>query len=183
MLCPTSKAMCATMINALRNAHYLGCSVSLSFSISASIMAKKMGSSSIFCHTVTCFHFWANVKLASSCLFICFRWFLLTSSNLSKAAWGSLVKSGSQLMIRSYEVLLSPTFFVSGDNSNLTLSFLYPNPTSVYYISSVCGVMGLLYFVGGGDTQQVMTTPNSCRLCFEVALELRKWVTFFRVLF
>jgi hypothetical protein len=70
-----------------------------------------MGSSSVFCHTVTCFHFWANAKLASSCLFVCFRWFLLTLSNLSKAAWGSLVKSGSQLMIRSYEVLLSPTFF------------------------------------------------------------------------
>jgi hypothetical protein len=63
-----------------------------------------MGSSSVFCHTVTCFHFWANAKLASSCLFVCFRWFLLTSSNLSKAAWGSLVKSGSQLMIRSYEL-------------------------------------------------------------------------------
>lgn len=141
-----------------------------------------MGSLSIFCHTVTCFHFWANAKLASSCLFVCFRWFLLTSSNLSKAAWGSLVKSGSQLMIRSYEVL-SPTFFVSVDDSNLTLSFLYPNPTSVYYIGRVCGVMGLLYFVGGGHTQQVMTTPNSCCVSFEVTLELRKWVTFFRVLF
>ncbi|KAH8956501.1 hypothetical protein BDL97_07G041900 [Sphagnum fallax] len=34
----------------------------------------------------------------------CLAWFLLTSSNLSKAAWGSLVKSGSQLMIRSYEL-------------------------------------------------------------------------------
>jgi hypothetical protein len=79
-------------------------------------------------------------------------------------------------MIRSYEVLLSPSFFLSVDDSNLTLSFLYPNPTSVYYISSVCGVMGLLYFVGGGDTQQVMTTPNSCHVCFEVTLELRKWV-------
>lgn len=34
------------------------------------------------------------------------RWFLLTSSNLSKAAWGALQKNNSQLMIRSYEVLL-----------------------------------------------------------------------------
>ncbi|CAM6010721.1 unnamed protein product [Sphagnum balticum] len=34
----------------------------------------------------------------------CLAWFLLTSSNLSKAAWGSLVKSGAQLMIRSYEL-------------------------------------------------------------------------------
>lgn len=32
------------------------------------------------------------------------RWFLLTSANLSKAAWGTLQKNNSQLMIRSYEV-------------------------------------------------------------------------------
>lgn len=31
---------------------------------------------------------------------------LLTSSNLSKAAWGALQKNNSQLMIRSYEVYL-----------------------------------------------------------------------------
>ncbi|XVF87675.1 hypothetical protein PTKIN_Ptkin18bG0139600 [Pterospermum kingtungense] len=31
-------------------------------------------------------------------------WFLLTSANLSKAAWGSLQKNNSQLMIRSYEL-------------------------------------------------------------------------------
>ncbi|CAN6452176.1 unnamed protein product [Victoria cruziana] len=31
-------------------------------------------------------------------------WFLLTSANLSKAAWGALQKNGSQLMIRSYEL-------------------------------------------------------------------------------
>ncbi|XP_070041891.1 tyrosyl-DNA phosphodiesterase 1 isoform X3 [Nicotiana tomentosiformis] len=31
-------------------------------------------------------------------------WLLLTSSNLSKAAWGSLQKNNSQLMIRSYEL-------------------------------------------------------------------------------
>ncbi|XP_021766943.1 tyrosyl-DNA phosphodiesterase 1-like isoform X1 [Chenopodium quinoa] len=38
-------------------------------------------------------------------------WFLLTSSNLSKAAWGALQKNSSQLMIRSYElgVLFLPT--------------------------------------------------------------------------
>ncbi|KAK4485110.1 hypothetical protein RD792_007720 [Penstemon davidsonii] len=30
-------------------------------------------------------------------------WFLLTSANLSKAAWGALQKNNSQLMIRSYE--------------------------------------------------------------------------------
>lgn len=31
-------------------------------------------------------------------------WFLLTSSNLSKAAWGALQKNNSQLMVRSYEL-------------------------------------------------------------------------------
>ncbi len=31
-------------------------------------------------------------------------WFLLTSANLSKAAWGALEKKDSQLMIRSYEL-------------------------------------------------------------------------------
>jgi len=35
------------------------------------VKSKMMGSSSIFCHTVTCFHFWANAKLVSSCLFVC----------------------------------------------------------------------------------------------------------------
>uniref|UniRef100_A0A914XB49 Aprataxin and PNK-like factor PBZ domain-containing protein n=1 Tax=Plectus sambesii TaxID=2011161 RepID=A0A914XB49_9BILA len=32
------------------------------------------------------------------------RWMLLTSANLSKAAWGELQKSDTQLMIRSYEL-------------------------------------------------------------------------------
>jgi len=32
------------------------------------------------------------------------KWFLLTSANLSKAAWGALQKKETQLMIRSYEV-------------------------------------------------------------------------------
>ncbi|KDO75548.1 hypothetical protein CISIN_1g006675mg [Citrus sinensis] len=38
-------------------------------------------------------------------------WFLLTSANLSKAAWGALQKNNSQLMIRSYElgVLILPS--------------------------------------------------------------------------
>ncbi|CAI2166709.1 13450_t:CDS:10 [Funneliformis geosporum] len=40
-------------------------------------------------------------------------WFLLTSSNLSKAAWGTLQKKNKQLMIRSYElgVLIFPELF------------------------------------------------------------------------
>ncbi|XP_027758232.1 tyrosyl-DNA phosphodiesterase 1 isoform X3 [Empidonax traillii] len=42
-------------------------------------------------------------------------WFLVTSANLSKAAWGALEKNGSQLMIRSYElgVLFLPSAFAS----------------------------------------------------------------------
>lgn len=31
-------------------------------------------------------------------------WFLVTSHNLSKAAWGELQKGGQQLFIRSYEL-------------------------------------------------------------------------------
>lgn len=40
-------------------------------------------------------------------------WFLVTSANLSKAAWGTLEKNGFQLMIRSYElgVLYLPEAF------------------------------------------------------------------------
>ncbi|XP_058194679.1 tyrosyl-DNA phosphodiesterase 1 isoform X1 [Rhododendron vialii] len=43
-------------------------------------------------------------------------WFLLTSSNLSKAAWGALQKNNSQLMIRSYElgVLFMPSLIKPG---------------------------------------------------------------------
>uniref|UniRef100_A0A8D0EUG9 Tyrosyl-DNA phosphodiesterase 1 n=1 Tax=Strix occidentalis caurina TaxID=311401 RepID=A0A8D0EUG9_STROC len=42
-------------------------------------------------------------------------WFLVTSANLSKAAWGALEKNGTQLMIRSYElgVLFMPSAFVT----------------------------------------------------------------------
>ncbi|XP_061854047.1 tyrosyl-DNA phosphodiesterase 1 isoform X2 [Colius striatus] len=42
-------------------------------------------------------------------------WFLVTSANLSKAAWGALEKNGTQLMIRSYElgVLFLPSAFIS----------------------------------------------------------------------
>ncbi|TPX77786.1 hypothetical protein CcCBS67573_g00956 [Chytriomyces confervae] len=40
-------------------------------------------------------------------------WMLVTSHNLSKAAWGSLELKGTQLFIRSYEigVLLTPSYF------------------------------------------------------------------------
>ncbi|MED6192928.1 tyrosyl-DNA phosphodiesterase 1, variant 2 [Stylosanthes scabra] len=43
-------------------------------------------------------------------------WFLLTSANLSKAAWGALQKNNTQFMIRSYElgVLFLPTLLKRG---------------------------------------------------------------------
>lgn len=42
------------------------------------------------------------------------QYLLLTSANLSKAAWGQAQKQGAQLFIRSYEagVLLLPKFVV-----------------------------------------------------------------------
>lgn len=49
-------------------------------------------------------------------------WLLVTSANLSKAAWGAFEKNGSQLMIRSYElgVLLLPAKF--GDATTFVVS-------------------------------------------------------------
>ncbi|KAG5206974.1 hypothetical protein JEQ12_018547 [Ovis aries] len=66
-------------------------------------------------------------------------WFLVTSANLSKAAWGALEKGGTQLMIRSYElgVLFLPSAFgldsfkvkqkfFSGSSQEPTASFPVP---------------------------------------------------------
>lgn len=51
-------------------------------------------------------------------------WLLLTSSNLSKAAWGTLQKNNSQLMIRSYElgVLFLPSTTKLGSEFSCTSS-------------------------------------------------------------
>ena len=50
-------------------------------------------------------------------------WFLLTSANLSKAAWGTLQKQGNQLMIRNYElgVLILPELFDVSNAFKMTL--------------------------------------------------------------
>lgn len=57
-------------------------------------------------------------------------WFLLTSANLSKAAWGVYEKQKSQLMIRSYElgILFLPSFFDNQDRFELNdiLPFDFP---------------------------------------------------------
>eukprot|EP00794_Sanderia_malayensis_P003741 gene3741-4263_t len=74
-------------------------------------------------------------------------WFLLTSANLSKAAWGALEKNESQLMIRSYEigVIFLPQMFKENeklfqisngkeesDDSALNLCLPYDVPLSPY---------------------------------------------------
>ncbi|KAL3316685.1 tyrosyl-DNA phosphodiesterase 1 [Cichlidogyrus casuarinus] len=50
-------------------------------------------------------------------------WFLLTSANLSKAAWGQLEKGGTQLFLRSYElgVLFLPKFCLSSQYDHFEL--------------------------------------------------------------
>lgn len=59
-------------------------------------------------------------------------WFLLTSANLSKAAWGALQKNNSQLMIRSYElgVLFLPTAIKNGFGFSCTNDKSYPEYTT-----------------------------------------------------
>lgn len=69
-------------------------------------------------------------------------WFLLTSANLSKAAWGSFEKKETQLAIRSYElgVLFLPrrfsafdTFAIKGSGSAATsLTLPYATPLTEY---------------------------------------------------
>ncbi|KAI9332466.1 tyrosyl-DNA phosphodiesterase I [Zopfochytrium polystomum] len=56
-------------------------------------------------------------------------WFLLTSHNLSQAAWGSLEKSDSQLFIRSYElgVLIYPELFQSQPQQLSTMRYATAN--------------------------------------------------------
>lgn len=68
----------------------------------------------------------------TGCLYSVY-FFLYSSANLSKAAWGALEKKGSQLMIRSYElgVLYLPQLFVSHlFNARVHLTHI-PNPCSV----------------------------------------------------
>ncbi|KAJ3054663.1 hypothetical protein HK102_011480, partial [Quaeritorhiza haematococci] len=56
-------------------------------------------------------------------------WHLLTSSNLSKAAWGSFEKKGTQIMIRSYElgVLVYPELFEDSTEYTATLQNITPD--------------------------------------------------------
>ncbi|KAJ7345096.1 hypothetical protein JRQ81_001046 [Phrynocephalus forsythii] len=65
--------------------------------------------------TSGCSHAMPHIKtyMRASPDFQKIAWFLVTSANLSKAAWGAFEKNGSQLMIRSYElgVLFLPSEF------------------------------------------------------------------------
>uniref|UniRef100_A0A8C5AMB9 Tyrosyl-DNA phosphodiesterase 1 n=1 Tax=Gadus morhua TaxID=8049 RepID=A0A8C5AMB9_GADMO len=58
------------------------------------------------------FHRW-KLYMRASPDFTKLAWFLITSANLSKAAWGNLEKNNSQVMVRSYElgVLYLPSAF------------------------------------------------------------------------
>uniref|UniRef100_A0A665W9L0 Tyrosyl-DNA phosphodiesterase 1 n=1 Tax=Echeneis naucrates TaxID=173247 RepID=A0A665W9L0_ECHNA len=53
-------------------------------------------------------------------------WFLVTSSNLSKAAWGALEKNNTQVMVRSYElgVLYVPSAFVRTQQKQKSFIFV-----------------------------------------------------------
>ncbi|KAG8189466.1 hypothetical protein JTE90_018119 [Oedothorax gibbosus] len=65
-------------------------------------------------------------------------WFLVTSANLSKAAWGSMEKKGTQFMIRSYELgvlflpeLFKTDFFSTPESSTSEISKIFPIPFDI----------------------------------------------------
>ncbi|ORY28557.1 tyrosyl-DNA phosphodiesterase [Neocallimastix californiae] len=66
-------------------------------------------------------------------------WFLLTSANLSKAAWGTLQKQGNQLMIRNYElgVLILPELFDDKKKNNVKITNYYDNTNKIKYSSNI----------------------------------------------
>ena len=53
-------------------------------------------------------------------------WFLLTSANLSKAAWGALQKNNSQLMIRSYETAQSLDYTYTHIAGTISIHGIFP---------------------------------------------------------
>ena len=68
---------------------------------------------------------------------------LLTSANLSKAAWGKLNKAKNKLHIMSYEagVLLLPKFVLETEQGNSQLIFLIGFPITDTYQISVSKVL------------------------------------------
>ncbi|XP_049395468.1 tyrosyl-DNA phosphodiesterase 1 [Solanum stenotomum] len=89
-------------------------------------------------------------------------WFLLTSSNLSKAAWGTLQKNNSQLMIRSYElgVLFLPSSVKRGCGFSCTNNG-YPSEdeTSMHEGKKIKLVTLAWQGKGNDDSSEVIKLP------------------------
>ncbi|XP_053459848.1 tyrosyl-DNA phosphodiesterase 1 isoform X3 [Nycticebus coucang] len=100
-------------------------------------------------------------------------WFLVTSANLSKAAWGALEKNGAQLMIRSYElgVLFLPSafglesfkvkqkFFSSNKEPMATFPVPYDLPPELYGNKDRPWIWNIPY-VKAPDTHGNMWVPS-----------------------
>ncbi|XP_012495858.1 PREDICTED: tyrosyl-DNA phosphodiesterase 1 [Propithecus coquereli] len=100
-------------------------------------------------------------------------WFLVTSANLSKAAWGALEKNGAQLMIRSYElgVLFLPSafgldsfkvkqkFFSSNQEPMATFPVPYDLPPELYGSKDRPWIWNIPY-VKAPDTHGNMWVPS-----------------------
>ncbi|XP_023061197.1 tyrosyl-DNA phosphodiesterase 1 isoform X2 [Piliocolobus tephrosceles] len=100
-------------------------------------------------------------------------WFLVTSANLSKAAWGALEKNGTQLMIRSYElgVLFLPSafgldnfkvkqkFFAGSQEPMATFPVPYDLPPELYGSKDRPWIWNIPY-VKAPDTHGNMWVPS-----------------------
>nr|XP_012308525.1 tyrosyl-DNA phosphodiesterase 1 isoform X2 [Aotus nancymaae] len=100
-------------------------------------------------------------------------WFLITSANLSKAAWGALEKNGTQLMIRSYElgVLFLPSafgldsfkvkqkFFAGSQEPMTTFPVPYDLPPELYGSKDRPWIWNIPY-VKAPDTHGNMWVPS-----------------------
>ncbi|XP_017380047.1 tyrosyl-DNA phosphodiesterase 1 [Cebus imitator] len=100
-------------------------------------------------------------------------WFLITSANLSKAAWGALEKNGTQLMIRSYElgVLFLPSafgldsfkvkqkFFADSQEPMTTFPVPYDLPPELYGSKDRPWIWNIPY-VKAPDTHGNMWVPS-----------------------
>ncbi|XP_071934945.1 tyrosyl-DNA phosphodiesterase 1 [Coffea arabica] len=88
-------------------------------------------------------------------------WFLLTSANLSKAAWGALQKGNSQLMIRSYElgVLFLPSSIKPGCGFSCTDIAKSSDDNGGLQKSSETKRMKLVTLNWQGDQTEVIQLP------------------------
>ncbi|XP_007942718.1 tyrosyl-DNA phosphodiesterase 1 [Orycteropus afer afer] len=100
-------------------------------------------------------------------------WFLVTSANLSKAAWGALEKNGAQLMIRSYELgvlflpstlgldsfSVKPKFFASSQELTASFPVPYDLPPELYDSKDQPWIWNIPY-VKAPDTHGNMWVPS-----------------------